>query len=146
NIHHFFRKVKDHVICLPCKEATSELVKCGEPIYIHPEFSPKTSNSPLHSHLESKHTLLYLTKLKEDGGWVGAVAIVQAFYSGYSFNTLAAVLADSNMTIDNLPPPSPLADWGLYSIQPYMSADLPEFSMEALDDFLVKFITADEQV
>jgi len=141
------------LLILECSRKTAtELIKCGEQIYNNPEFSIKTLNTSLHSHLELKHILLYLAKLKEEGWQVQLPLLKAAFSSGYSFKTLIAVFTDSNVAIDNLPPPPPLGDVDYIpsNLGPQSHAnldvDLPEFSIKALHDFLVGFVVTDNQV
>ena len=76
-----------------------------EPLVINSYFSLKCSNSMLRVHLESKHMMHYIAKLKEEGWQVRSPLLRTAFSAGHSYRTLKAALAHSNITINNLPPP-----------------------------------------
>jgi len=75
-----------------------------------------------------------------------------AFSSGYTYNSLKAVLAHQGVTIYNLPPlPPPEVGDGIplglgKHLKTDLGADLPEFSLGALHDYIVRFIVADDQV
>lgn len=75
-----------------------------------------------------------------------------AFSSGYTYNSLKAVLTCQGVTIHGLPPPPPpeVGDnipSGLGKPpKPDISTDLPKFSLGALHNYIVRFIVADEQV
>lgn len=68
-------------------------------------FGPKCLNTTLHVHLESKHMVLYVTKLEEEGWQVRSPLLRAAFLVGHSYSTLKAALAHPNVMINNLPPP-----------------------------------------
>ncbi|KAI6013854.1 hypothetical protein EDC04DRAFT_2609172 [Pisolithus marmoratus] len=105
DIHHFFKKEEEYALCLPCVTPSS---KGGGGLSVDDSyFSGKTSNTMLHNHLESVHTLLYINKLEEEGWLVQSKLLKATFSSGYTFNTLRAALALPDVTIDNLPPPPP---------------------------------------
>lgn len=99
-----------------------------------------------------KHTLLYLSKLDKEGWRVLSPLLKGAFHSGYTFQTLREVLSRPNVTIDHLPPP-PTPDVGdtiPSTLGPRPKADigagLPEYSQQALNQFLVEFIVENDQV
>jgi hypothetical protein len=111
-----------------------------------------TSNSSLRPHIEKYHLSEYLV-LAEREGWPIQIHSVQAALNvGYTFKTLAEALAQPGVTIRSLPP-APRPQSGDYLTSgifpqptPSLGADLPEFSMGAMHDAIVKFIVADDQV
>jgi hypothetical protein len=115
-------------------------------------FSMKTSNTMLRGHLESKHTLLYLTKLLEEHWQPQSPLIKAAITSGYTIGTLIQALSPPDISFDNLPPPPPREedDEVLAGFGPQSNADLgsgiPEFSLKAFHEYLVNFIVANDQV
>ncbi|KIM61340.1 hypothetical protein SCLCIDRAFT_122229, partial [Scleroderma citrinum Foug A] len=113
-------------------------------------FSPNTSTTLLCNHLESIHTLQYMVQLQEQGWVVQTKLLKAAFSGGYTYDSLKATLVLPNMTIDALPPP-PLHEVGdmiplCLGPKTDLGTDIPEFSLTALHDYLVRFIVADDQV
>lgn len=102
--------------------------------------------------MEANHALVYLEALEERGWLVQTPLFKAAFSSGFTFKTLKVVLADPKVTIQNLPPPPPSEEGdsipvGLGPLPgPDITADIPEFSVQALHDYLVRFIVANDQV
>ena len=86
----------------------------------------------------------------QEQGWVVQTKLLKAAFSGgYTYDSLKAVLTLPNMTIDALPPPSrEVGDMIPLCLGPKtdLGADIPEFSLTALHDYLVRFIVADDQV
>lgn len=82
--------------------------------------------------------LLYVMKLEEEKWTVQSPLLKAAFSSGYTYNTLKAVLADQGATIHSLlpPPPPKVGDSIPLNLGKYpkadLGADLPEFSLSAL--------------
>jgi len=115
-------------------------------------FSPKTSNTTLHQHLESKHALLYLSMLEEQRWPAQSTLIKAAITSRYTYKTLRAVLGDLEVTLNNLPPPRPREAGDDFQVGLVLqskvdhSSGILEFSLKALCSYLVKFVVANNQV
>ena len=96
------------------------------------------------------HTLQYVIQLQEQGWLVQTKLLKVAFSGGYTYNSLKAMLTLRNIEIDNLPPPPPckVGDTIPLCLGPKadLGADIPEFSLTALHDYLVRFIFADDQI
>jgi hypothetical protein len=89
----------------------------------------------------------------EKNHWIVQSKLLKAAFNlGYSFNSLRAVLLEPGMTINNLPPPPPLqpGDNIPIGIGPRpkvdLGSDLPEFSISVLQECLVEFIVAHDEV
>ena len=134
------------------RELNLESTQHGQSAQHRCTFSTKTSNGPLRSHLKMRHTLAYLEMLQKNGWHMQSKLLKAAFSSGYSFNTLRAVLSKPGVTISDLPPP-PLPQPGdsmPIGISPCLKANLaaglPEFSIPMLQESLVNFIVTYDEV
>lgn len=113
-------------------------------------FSPNTGNSGLRVHVKKFHILNFL-ELAEKHGWPIFIQNVNlAFSIGYTFATLREALQKPGVSIRNLPPPPEPAP-GDFRPQvpggkPSLHDGLPEYSLAALQRYLVDFIVADDQV
>lgn len=93
-----------------------------------------------------------MNKLEEEGWRVQSTLLKAAFMSGYTFKTLREVLSRPNATLDKLPPaPTPeIGDTVPSALGPRpkvdIGADMPEYSLQTLRQFLVDFIVENDQV
>ena len=96
--------------------------------------------------------LAYLEMLKKNHWTVQSKLLKTPFSSGYSFNSLRAVLSKPRVTISNLPLPLPLqpGDNIPVVIGPLpkidLGSDLPDFSLLILQESLVEFIVTHDEV
>lgn len=89
----------------------------------------------------------------EKNHWIVQSKLLKAAFNlGYSFNSLRAILLEPGMTINNLPPPPPLQPGDNIPVgiglrpKVDLGSDLPEFSLSVLQECLVEFIVAHDEV
>ncbi|KAG6373984.1 hypothetical protein JVT61DRAFT_4616 [Boletus reticuloceps] len=150
NIEYFFRKETEDTICTVCERIATEFAAQGSAYNVQYHFSPKTSNTPLHHHIEVRHAFLYLEQVEKNGWAIRAKFTKSAFTSGYTFKTLKHVLSQVGVKLDALPPPpppDPLDRLPLGVIQPQKSkfgASLPPFTVDGLKDHMVHYLVAND--
>lgn len=111
-------------------------------------YGAKTSNTSKRSHIEKYHLDIYLEEAEKNGWAIWLEAVRTAFDSGYNFQTLRQALAAPNASIRSLPAlnrgrrdmSSPAS--GHVTLE----SGLPPFSIAALQQYLMQFIVADDQV
>ena len=117
-----------------------------EPL-IRKQYSPNTATSTLHLHIEGVHAWLYLEQADLNGWPVVTKFAKAAFASGYTLKTLKEVLTQPGININSLPPapPSSFLDCGSLDVSQQKQA-LPEFSLEGLQQYIVKFFMVEDLV
>ena len=113
------------------------------------EYQPKTSTTTLRGHIKCFHLLEFLELAQKENWKVFPNKIKLALELGYNVSMLLEVLKQPGVTWSNLPPPPRPTDSSQQDLQPGgepWDHRLPPFSIAAFHQFLVKFITADDQV
>ncbi|KAI9570065.1 hypothetical protein HD554DRAFT_2037729 [Boletus coccyginus] len=110
DIDHFFQKKTEQTVCKLCESIVTKLVARGDSYNIQYHFSQKTSNMPLHHHIEIRHALLYLKQAEKQGWAIKLKSVKATFISGY-------------IHIQN-------------SQQPAFDANLPSFTINGLKDYI----------
>lgn len=112
-------------------------------------YQPKTSTYSLCGHIEHLHLVEFLRLAQTDKWMVYLTKVKVALKLGYNLSTLLEALKLPGVTIHNLPPPPQCPSNTQENLQPggeLWDNKLPSFSTAAFHQFLVRFITADDQV
>lgn len=111
-------------------------------------YGPKTSNTSKRAHIEKFHLDIYLEEAEKNNWLIWLETVKTAFDAGYSFQSLRQALSAPNASIRSLPTlrreghqDSPLQP-GCVPLE----NGLPPFSVSALQQYLMQFIVADDQV
>ena len=126
----------------------SDPINFPSDIQLH--YKPKTSNWSLRAHIERLHLIEYLELAKENDWEIFLNKVTVVLDMGYDVPTLLERLRKPGATLHNLPPPPGRRTNNRQGDLPpdgdSPGNELPPFSTAAFHRFLVKFITADDQV
>ena len=112
-------------------------------------YQPKTSTYSLRGHIERLHLVEFLPLAQMEKWMVYLTKVKVALKLGYDLSMLLEALKLPGVTIHNLPPPPQRPSDTQENLQPGgepRDNELPPFSTAAFHQFLVRFITADDQV
>ena len=112
-------------------------------------YGPMMSNMPKCAHIKKYHLDIYLEEAKKNFWMIWLDSVKVAFTAGYTFQTLHQALATPGMSIRSLPPLCQEEHQGsstLLSGCVPLENGLPPFSILALQQYLMQFIVADDQV
>ena len=112
-------------------------------------YSPMTLNTPKRAHIKKYHLDIYLEEAKKNSWTIWLDSVKVAFTARYTFQTLHQALAAPGMSIHSLPPLHREEHQGsstLLSGCIPLENGLPPFSILALQQYLMQFIVADDQV
>ncbi|KIK75384.1 hypothetical protein PAXRUDRAFT_173013, partial [Paxillus rubicundulus Ve08.2h10] len=114
-------------------------------------FSPKTSNTSLHYHMEGRHMLTCLDQAEEHGWAIQSKLVKGAFMSGYTFKSIKHVLTQPGVKLDNLPPPpldpsDCLPMGAVPSWKQGLDTGLPPFSIDGLKNYIISYLIANDLV
>lgn len=111
-------------------------------------FSCNTSNYSLRGHVVNWHLEEYLA-LADENGWIPQIDSIRiALGTGYTLKTLLEAIQQGHQ-LTTLPPAPRPNNGGIQQHDRLQSSDaptVPEFSLGAMHDYLVRFIVADDQV
>ena len=112
-------------------------------------YGPITLNTPKCAHIEKYHLNIYLEEAKKNSWMIWLDSVKAAFTAGYTFQTLRQALATSGMSIHSLPPLHQEEHQGSSTLPSgcvLLENGLPLFPISALQQYLMQFIVADDQV
>ena len=112
-------------------------------------YGPMTSNTPKRAHIEKYHLDIYLEEAKKNSWTIWLDSVKVAFAAGYTFQTLRQALAASGTSIRSLPPLHREEHQGSSTLPSGcipLENGLPLFSILVLQQYLMQFIVADDQV
>ena len=112
-------------------------------------YGPMMSNMPKHAHIKKYHLDIYLEEAEKNSWTIWLDFVKAAFAAGYTFQTLRQALATPGTSIHSLPPLRREEHQGsstLLSGCVPLENGLPPFSISALQQYLIQFIVADNQV
>ena len=110
------------------------------------EYMPKTSTISLRNHIERLHLTEFLEQAQMESWKVFPHRTKVALDLGYTIPTLLEALKKPGACITNLPPPPRSSQQNLQPDREPQDQGLPPYSIAAFHRYLVRFITADDQV
>ena len=108
-----------------------------------------TLNMPKRAHIKKYHLNIYLEEAEKNSWMIWLDSVKAAFAAGYTFQTLCQPLATSGASIRSLPPLRREEHQGSSTLPSGcipLENGLPPFSISALQQYLMQFIVADNQV